>query len=493
VTRDDIRRLMGAYATGSLTDTDRKALFEAALDDQDLFDELAREQAMKEVLDEPGVRERLIAGLPPVDSEPVAAAGGWRKPLAWGLSAAFVLSMSIAAVVITRSTDTRQASQKVATLDGQPAATAPATTAPEPIPQSASAPQSTPARVAGAPAPSSERPAQPGKQAAGAKKIEPSGFASGRLEPAKPADNRDENRPAKDVKELDKAVSTQPAAAPIPAPPPPITNSPREARRAQPTPLPTSSFAPGTAPNPAPSPTSNSTTGGTVSQDQGRKDQGQKDQGQAGQASDSSKPKQASDQVAVTATTGQVDPLRAQNAQINTGQINTGQINNGPAENSRSKAAPQLGVAAGRGGAEAKTSSVAAPRPATPAASGGGGGARGLVGGSVGGLGTTRRPAHFAFDYKIEDEDLTLKFAADGYVSIHFVPGGITVVGVRVTAGSTRHERIPANATEVNLLFTAAPQPGAPGVSLTKEPKDVRSGTVEDPAGARIDLLLRFY
>jgi hypothetical protein len=474
VTRDDIRRLMGAYATGSLTDAERKVLFDAALDDQDLFDELAREQAVKQVIDEPGVRERLIAGLPAVDSEPVAAAGGWRKPLAWGLSAAFVLSMSIAAVVITRSTDTRQAFQKVATLDGasQPIAPAPVTIAPGAIPQSASAPPPTPARVAGAPAP-------PLVQPAGAKKIGANGFISDHLEPAKPAQNDDEKRPAKDLRELDKGVSTQPATSPIPAPPPPITNLPLEARRAQPPPLPTSSFAPGNAPNP----TSNSITGSAVS-----KDQGQKDQRQAAQANESSKPQQASDQVSVTASTGQVDQVRVQNA-----QINTGQINNGSADNSRSKAAPQFGAAAGPGGAEAKTSGVAATRAPSPSASGGGGSARGLVGGSVAGLGTVRRPAHFAFDYKIEDEDLTVKFAADGYVSIHFVPGGITIVGARVTAGSTRREHIPANATEVNILFTAAPQPGAPGVSLTKEPKDVRSGTVEDPAGARIDLLLRLY
>jgi hypothetical protein len=488
VTRDDIRRLMGAYATGSLTDAERKALFEAALDDQDLFDEPAREQAVKDVIAEPGVRDRLIAGLPRVDSQPVATAGGWKKPLAWGLSAAFVLSMSIAAVMITRSTDTRQSSQKVAILDGtlQPSAPAPATIGPGPIPQSASAPQPTPAR-AGAPAPSRDRQPLPENQRASAKKIEPSGFASGRLEAPKPAQNRDENRdekrPAKDLKELDKAVSTQPAGSPSPAPPPPITNSPLEARRAQPSPLPTSSFAPGPAPNPAASPTSNSTTGNAVSKDQGQRDQRQKDQGQAAQPSDSSKPPQAADQVVVAASTGQVDQLRAQNAQIN----------NGPADNSRSKAPPQFGVAAGRGGAEAKTSSVATARAAAPAASGGGGSARGAVGGTVAGLGTTRPPAHFAFDYKIEGEDLTLKFAADGYVSIHFVPGGMTVVGARVTAASTRREHIPANATEVTILFAAAPQPGAPGVSLTREPKDVRSGTVEDPGGARIDLLLRLY
>jgi hypothetical protein len=63
VTRDHIRRLVGGYATGTLSDAERKLLFEAALDDQELFDELAREQALKELLDEPGAREGLIAAL----------------------------------------------------------------------------------------------------------------------------------------------------------------------------------------------------------------------------------------------------------------------------------------------------------------------------------------------------------------------------------------------------------------------------------------------
>jgi hypothetical protein len=63
VTRDDVRKLVGGYATGTLNDAERQMLFEAALDDQDLFDELSREQALKELLDEPGARERLIAAL----------------------------------------------------------------------------------------------------------------------------------------------------------------------------------------------------------------------------------------------------------------------------------------------------------------------------------------------------------------------------------------------------------------------------------------------
>ena len=56
MTADEARKLLGGYATGSLTEAERKVLFEAALQDQELFDELAGEQVLKEVLDEPGTR-----------------------------------------------------------------------------------------------------------------------------------------------------------------------------------------------------------------------------------------------------------------------------------------------------------------------------------------------------------------------------------------------------------------------------------------------------
>ena len=43
----DLRKLIGGYATGTLTDDERQALFAAALQDQELFDALADEQAMR--------------------------------------------------------------------------------------------------------------------------------------------------------------------------------------------------------------------------------------------------------------------------------------------------------------------------------------------------------------------------------------------------------------------------------------------------------------
>jgi hypothetical protein len=61
--REDIRKLLGGYATGTLTAVERQALFEAALDDQELFDALAKEEPLRELLEDPAARARLLAAL----------------------------------------------------------------------------------------------------------------------------------------------------------------------------------------------------------------------------------------------------------------------------------------------------------------------------------------------------------------------------------------------------------------------------------------------
>ena len=60
---EDIRKLLGGYATGTLTAQEREALFEAALDDQELFDALAKEQPLRELLEDPAARAHLLAAL----------------------------------------------------------------------------------------------------------------------------------------------------------------------------------------------------------------------------------------------------------------------------------------------------------------------------------------------------------------------------------------------------------------------------------------------
>ena len=81
MSREEIEKLLGGYATDTLTGAERRALFEAALEDQELFDALAREQALRDVLRDPAAREQLLESLGP--GRPPATARSWlwlRRP-----------------------------------------------------------------------------------------------------------------------------------------------------------------------------------------------------------------------------------------------------------------------------------------------------------------------------------------------------------------------------------------------------------------------------
>jgi hypothetical protein len=120
------RGLLGGYATGTLSDAERKLLFEVAMEDQEIFDELGREQALKEMLETPGVRDRLAASLVPTPAMPRAR--GWLKPLMFGLATLFVVGVSLTAVMLSRNGDRNQIAQLE--QPAQPVKTAPAPIAP---------------------------------------------------------------------------------------------------------------------------------------------------------------------------------------------------------------------------------------------------------------------------------------------------------------------------------------------------------------------------
>jgi hypothetical protein len=63
MSKEEIRKLLGGYATNTLTASERSALFEAALDDQELFDALQQEQALKDVLADPRARAEIRQAL----------------------------------------------------------------------------------------------------------------------------------------------------------------------------------------------------------------------------------------------------------------------------------------------------------------------------------------------------------------------------------------------------------------------------------------------
>jgi len=95
--RDTIQKLLGGYATGTLTPEEQQALFAAALEDQELFDALGREQAMRDLLRDPSAKAELLAAL-----DAPAERGGWwawlHRPMVAGFAVAGVVAIATVAV-----------------------------------------------------------------------------------------------------------------------------------------------------------------------------------------------------------------------------------------------------------------------------------------------------------------------------------------------------------------------------------------------------------
>lgn len=101
MSREEIEKLLGGYATGTLTGEEREALFAAALEDQVLFDALAREQPLRELLEDPVAKARLRRAL---EESAVPWYRAWWRP---ALVGAAVTGMAVVAVVVERQAPRR--------------------------------------------------------------------------------------------------------------------------------------------------------------------------------------------------------------------------------------------------------------------------------------------------------------------------------------------------------------------------------------------------
>src|SRR5580704_15799198 len=97
---EQARKLLGGYATNSLTEAERKALFEAALDDQELFDALQQEEALKELLADPISRNQIRQAL--VAPQVSRAASWWSRGWPW-VGAAGAVAAAVLIVAVIRS------------------------------------------------------------------------------------------------------------------------------------------------------------------------------------------------------------------------------------------------------------------------------------------------------------------------------------------------------------------------------------------------------
>lgn len=91
--REDIEKLLGGYATGTLSEVERKALLEAALEDQELFNAVADETALKELLDDPQAREYLLRALPVREKSLIRRFPAWSWAAAGAVAATLVIAV----------------------------------------------------------------------------------------------------------------------------------------------------------------------------------------------------------------------------------------------------------------------------------------------------------------------------------------------------------------------------------------------------------------
>ncbi|MGH9592465.1 MAG: hypothetical protein ACRD5L_05195, partial [Bryobacteraceae bacterium] len=126
MTRDEIRNLIGGYATGSLSESERKLLFDAALEDQELFDQLTQEQALKELLEEPGAKQRLLTALGSESVPEKRRLVGWP----WALAAAGCLAVVIGVVMLRAPEKPREIAAVAQPVEQETPAIAPQSVAP---------------------------------------------------------------------------------------------------------------------------------------------------------------------------------------------------------------------------------------------------------------------------------------------------------------------------------------------------------------------------
>lgn len=135
MSREEIQKLLGGYATNTLTAEEQQALFAAALEDQELFDALGREQSLRDLLGDPAARAQLLAAL----DAPAAAPWlrRWWRPLSAAAAAVALASVVIVAMVAVRRHSPTAAPAMVAKLEPPVAAPVSAPPAQAPAPAAA--------------------------------------------------------------------------------------------------------------------------------------------------------------------------------------------------------------------------------------------------------------------------------------------------------------------------------------------------------------------
>jgi len=129
---EQVEKLLGGYATGTLTAEERAALFQEALHNQSLFDALADEEGLRELLADPAARRRLLDSLGPAPvSFTERLRGFFWRPLPMSAAAALV-ALALAVVMVRQPEPPVEIAKNIPQQQEEAAVPPPAAAAPEP-------------------------------------------------------------------------------------------------------------------------------------------------------------------------------------------------------------------------------------------------------------------------------------------------------------------------------------------------------------------------
>lgn len=134
----ELEKLLGGFAADTLTPEERRQLFTAAMQDQQLFNALADEQALKELLTNPAVRRRLLQSLHNTTPAPAGGSASWldwfRRPANLALAGGLATAVFAVGLGTKMYQDSVQQATRSAATEALPPATpsvpAPAATEP---------------------------------------------------------------------------------------------------------------------------------------------------------------------------------------------------------------------------------------------------------------------------------------------------------------------------------------------------------------------------
>lgn len=130
MSKDDIRNLLGGYATGTLTPEERDALLSAALEDQELFNALADEEALRQYLADPAFRRDLLTAM---DERKVRRFAWLFRPVPVALAGSLAAAALVVVSLRLHTEQNRMTAEPPLAIRSGPRSDGPAQAAQEPV------------------------------------------------------------------------------------------------------------------------------------------------------------------------------------------------------------------------------------------------------------------------------------------------------------------------------------------------------------------------